>query len=250
VQEVDMTIVHAESGTNVHEIAAGVFRISVPVPPSQMPGGFTFNQFLVVDEQPLLFHTGPRRMFPLVKQAVGHVLGDVAKLRWVGFSHVEADECGALNEWLEVAPAALPVCGQVAANVSVGDFAIRPARALGDGEDLALGGKRVRWFDAPHLPHNWECGYLFEATTRTLLCGDLFTHGGADGAPVTESEVLGPAEAFRRAMPGSVAIEEGTRALLDKLASTEPATLALMHGSSYRGDGSKLLRGLADALGA
>ncbi|HSY38334.1 MAG TPA: MBL fold metallo-hydrolase [Polyangia bacterium] len=244
-----MTTVHAESGTNVHEIAAGIFRISVPVPPSAMPGGFTFNQFLLVDDEPLLFHTGPHKMFPLVRQAVAHVLGDVTKLRWVGFSHVEADECGALNEWLEAAPQATPVCSQVAAMVSVSDFAIRPARALGDGEELSLGAKRVRWFNAPHLPHNWECGYLNESTTRTLLCGDLFTHGGADGPPITESEVLGPSEAFRQAMPpGSVALERGSRAILEKLAATEPKTLALMHGSSFRGDGAKLLRGLADAL--
>jgi glyoxylase-like metal-dependent hydrolase (beta-lactamase superfamily II) len=246
-----MTTVHAESGTNVHEIAAGIFRISVPVPPSAMPGGFTFNQFLLVDDEPLLFHTGPHKMFPLVRQAVAHVLGDVTKLKWVGFSHVEADECGALNEWLEAAPRATPVCSQVAAMVSVSDFAIRPARALGDGEELSLGGKRVRWFNAPHLPHNWECGYLNESTTRTLLCGDLFTHGGADGPPITESEVLGPSEAFRQAMPpGSVAIERGSRAILERLATTEPRTLALMHGSSFRGDGAKLLRGLADALEA
>ena len=244
-----MTTVHAESGTNVHEIAAGIFRISVPVPPSAMPGGFTFNQFLLVDDEPLLFHTGPHKMFPLVRQAVAHVLGDVTRLKWVGFSHVEADECGALNEWLEAAPQATPVCSQVAAMVSVSDFAIRPARALGDGEELSLGAKRVRWFNAPHLPHNWECGYLNESTTRTLLCGDLFTHGGADGPPITESEVLGPSEAFRQAMPaGSVAIERGSRAILEKLAATEPRTLALMHGSSYRGDGAKLLRGLADVL--
>jgi len=244
-----MTTVHAESGTNVHEIAAGIFRISVPVPPTAMPGGFTFNQFLLVDDEPLLFHTGPHKMFPLVRQAVAHVLGDVTRLKWVGFSHVEADECGALNEWLEAAPQATPVCSQVAAMVSVSDFAIRPARALGDGEELSLGGKRVRWFNAPHLPHNWECGYLNESTTRTLLCGDLFTHGGADGPPITDAEVLGPSEAFRQAMPaGSVAIERGSRAILEKLAATEPKTLALMHGSSYRGDGAKLLRGLADVL--
>jgi glyoxylase-like metal-dependent hydrolase (beta-lactamase superfamily II) len=245
-----MTTVHAESGTNVHEIAAGIFRISVPVPPSAMPGGFTFNQFLLVDDEPLLFHTGPHRVFPLVRQAVAHVLGDVTRLKWVGFSHVEADECGALNEWLEAAPQATPVCSQVAAMVSVSDFALRPARALADGEELSLGKKRVRWLDAPHLPHNWECGYLNESTTRTLLCGDLFTHAGADGPPLTESEVLGPSEAFRQATPpGSVAIERGSRAILEKLAQTEPRTLALMHGSSYRGDGAKLLRGLADALG-
>jgi flavorubredoxin len=246
-----MTTVHAESGTNVHEIAAGIFRISVPVPPSAMPGGFTFNQFLLVDDEPLLFHTGPHKMFPLVRQAVAHVLGDVTRLKWVGFSHVEADECGALNEWLEAAPQATPVCSLVAAMVSVSDFALRPARALADGEELSLGKKRVRWLDAPHLPHNWECGYLNESTTRTLLCGDLFTHGGADGPPITESEVLGPSEAFRQAMPaGSVAIERGSRAILEKLAATEPRTLALMHGSSYRGDGAKLLRGFADVLDA
>ena len=246
-----MTTVHAESGTNVHEIAAGIFRISVPVPPSAMPGGFTFNQFLLVDDEPLLFHTGPHRMFPLVRQAVAHVLGDVTKLKWVGFSHVEADECGSLNEWLEAAPQATPVCSQVAAMVSVSDFAIRPARALADGEELSLGKKRLRWFNAPHLPHNWECGYLNESTTRTLLCGDLFTQGGADGPPITESEVLGPSEAFRQAMPpGSVAFERGSRAILEKLAATEPSTLALMHGSSYRGDGAKLLRELADLLDA
>jgi flavorubredoxin len=246
-----MTTVHAESGTNVHEIAAGIFRISVPVTPSAMPGGFTFNQFLLVDDEPLLFHTGPHRVFPLVRQAVAHVLGDVTKLKWVGFSHVEADECGALNDWLEVAPQATPVCSQVAAMVSVSDFAIRPARALADGEELSLGKKRLRWFNAPHLPHNWECGYLNESTTRTLLCGDLFTQGGADGPPITESEVLGPSEAFRQAMPpGSVAFERGSRAILEKLAATEPSTLAVMHGSSYRGDGAKLLRGLADLLDA
>jgi flavorubredoxin len=243
-----MTVTNASSGTNVHEIAAGIFRISTPVPPSQMPGGFTFNQILVVDQDPLLFHTGPRRMFPLVREAVAHILGDAAKLRYVSFSHVEADECGSLNEWLAAAPRAEPVCSTIAAMVSVTDLADRPPRALADGEELSLGQKRVRWLDAPHLPHNWECGYVFEATTKTLLCGDLFTHGGADGPPITEQEVLSPSEAFRKAM-GGVAIEANTRALLEKLASTEPTTLALMHGSSYRGNGHALLRGLADALG-
>ena len=238
------------SGTNVHEIAPSIFRISTPVPPSVIPGGFTFNQFLVVADEPLLFHTGLRRMFPAVREAVAHVLGDPARLRWVAFSHVEADECGSLNDWLAVAPQAQPVCSQVAAMTSVGDLADRPPRALADGEELALGGgKQVRWLDAPHLPHNWECGYLFEASTRTLLCGDLFTHGGADLPPLTESEVLGPAEAMRLAMPSSVAVEHHARAILDKLASTEPRTLALMHGSSFHGDGGKLLRALGDALG-
>lgn len=245
-----MTMTNASSGTNVNEIAAGIYRISTPVPPSEMPGGFTFNQILIADEAPLLFHTGLRGLFPLVREAVAHVLGDAAALRYVAFSHVEADECGALNQWLAAAPEARPVCGKIAAMVSVGDLADRPPIAMADGEELSLGARRVRWLDAPHLPHNWECGYMFESTTRTLLCGDLFTHGGGAELPaLTESEVLGPSEALRAAL-GGVAIERDTRSLLEKLARTEPTTLALMHGSSYRGDGSALLRGLADALGA
>jgi len=243
-----MPVTNAQSGTNVHEIAPGIFRISTPIPPSAMPGGFTFNQFLVVDQDPLLFHTGPRRMFPLVREAVTHVLGDAAKLRYVAFSHYESDECGSLNDWLAIAPRAEPVCSVIGAMVSVNDMADRPPRPLADGAELSLGQKRMRWLDAPNLPHNWECGYMFEATTRTLLCGDLFTHGGHEVAPLTETEVLSPAEAMRQTM-GGVAIEKDTRKLLDKLAATEPTTLALMHGSSYRGDGSKLLRALGDALG-
>ena len=243
-----MSVTNSVSGTNVHEIAGGIFRISTPVPPSAMPGGFTFNQFLVVDDDPLLFHTGPRRMFPLVREAAAHVLGDVAKIRYVAFSHYEADECGSLNDWLAAAPRAEPVCSMIGAMVSVNDMADRPAKPLADGAELSLGHKRLRWLDAPNLPHNWECGYMFESTTRTLLCGDLFTHAGHDVAPLTETEVLSPAEALRKTM-GGVAIEKDTRMLLTKLASTEPATLALMHGSSYRGDGGKLLRALADALG-
>jgi len=234
--------------TTVHEIAAGIYRISTPVPPAAVPGGFTFNQFLIVDDEPLLFHTGMRSLFPAVRAAVARVI-DPAALRWVGFSHVEADECGALNDWLAVAPHARPVCSQVAAMTS-GDMADRPPRALADLEELALGTtRRVRWLDAPHLPHNWECGYLFEASTRTLLCGDLFTHAGADVPPLTESEVLTPAEAMRHAAPASFAVESHARGILNKLAATEPRTLALMHGSSYRGDGAALLRALGDALG-
>lgn len=244
-----MTVTNTQSGTRVDEIASGIFRISTPVPPSMIPGGFTFNQILVVDDAPLLFHTGPRRMFPLVLEAVRHVLGDAAKLRYVGFSHVESDECGALNDWLGVAPHAEPICSNTAAMVSVNDLADRPPRALADGEELSLGGRRLRWLDAPHLPHNWECGYLFEVTTRTLLCGDLFAHaGGAELPALTSSDILGPSEAMRSAM-GGVALEKNTRRLLEKLAATEPKTLALMHGSSYAGPGDRLLLALADALG-
>ena len=234
--------------TRADEIAAGIFRISTPVPPSVMPGGFTFNQFLLADERPLLFHTGPRRMFPLVREAVAHVLGDARKLRYVSFSHVESDECGALNEWLAAAPQCEPVCGTIAAMVSVTDLADRPPVVLADGAELSLGTKRVRWLDAPNLPHNWECGYLFEPTTRTLLCGDLFTHAGHELPALTETDVLGPANALRLSM-GGVAIERDSRKLIEKLAATEPTTLAIMHGSSFRGNGSELLLAFADALG-
>ena len=241
-----MSVTNSQSGTNVHEIATGIYRISTPF--AAIPGGFTFNQILVVDDEPLLFHTGLRKLFPFVKEAVEHVLGDVAKLRYVGFSHFESDECGSLNQWLAVAPRAEPVCSKVAAMVSVNDFADRPPRALADGQELSLGKKSLRWIDAPHVPHNWECGYLFETTTRTLLCGDLFTQPGTDGAPLTEGDILGPSEALRKNM-GGYAIESHARSVLEKLASTEPGTLATMHGSSFRGNGQALLLQLADALG-
>src|SRR5262245_29296186 len=243
-------VTNSESGTNVAEIAPNIYRISTPVPPSAIPGGFTFNQFLVVDDQPLLFHTGYRKMFPLVSQAVAHILGDVAKLRYVAFSHVEGDESGALNDFLAAAPQSVAVCSNIGVMVQVNDLADRAPRGMADGEELVLGKRRMKWLDAPHLPHNWECGYMFEATTRTLLCGDIFSQGGNDPAPLTESDVLAPAEAFRKAMPGVMcAVEKNTRAILEKLARTEPATLAIMHGSSYRGNGAALLRAFGDALG-
>jgi flavorubredoxin len=238
-----------KSETTVNEIAAGIYRISTPVPPGVVPGGFTFNQFLIVDEQPLLFHTGMHSLFPVVREAVARVI-DPATLRWLGFSHLEDDESGALPDWLAIAPNAQPVCSQIGAAISLGSQSARPARGMADGEELVLGpNKRVRWLDAPHLPHNWECGYMFESSTRTLLAGDLFTQPGADVPALTESEVLSASEAMRLAMPASVAIDVHARAILNKLAATEPQTLALMHGSSYRGDGGKLLRAFGDALG-
>jgi flavorubredoxin len=244
-----MTITNTQSGTNVYEIEAGIYRISTPIPPSDMPGGFTFNQILIVDDAPLLHHTGPRRMFPLVREAVAHVLGDAAKLRYLSFSHFEADECGALNEWLAAAPNASPVCGAVAAFVSVNDFADRPPIVLTEDSEFSLGQKRVRWLDTPNLPHNWECGHLFESTTRTLLCGDVFTHAGDKNPPLTDRDLVEEANALREAMPGSIAIDVHTRRHLEKLAATNPKTLALMHGSSYRGDGARMLRDFASALG-
>ena len=232
--------------TSVDEVADGIYRISTSVTIPDGPGGFTFNQYLVADEEPLLFHTGPRRMFSLVREAVSQVL-PVERLRYIGPSHFEADECGSLNEWLAVAPAAVPVCGRIAALVSVNDVADRPARTLGDGEVLPLGTHSVRWFDTPHLPHAWECGFLLETRTRTLLCGDLFTQGGTDHPPLTESDILEPSEAFRASMD-YFAHARNTRGMLERLAAEKPATLACMHGSAWRGDGARLLRALADAL--
>jgi flavorubredoxin len=209
-------ITNAQSGTRVDEVAPSIYRVSTPV--SVVPGGFSFNQYLIVDEDPLLFHTGPRRMFPLV-----------------------------LNELLAAAPKAQSLCSRVAAMVSVNDLADRPPRALGDGETVALGRARVRWLDTPHLPHGWECGYLYEEATGTLLCGDLFTQPGATHPPLTEGDILGPSEAMRAAMD-YFAHSADTRALLAKLAATSPRTLACMHGSAWSGDGRRLLLDLADAL--
>src|SRR5450759_26389 len=181
-------ITNTESGTRIDEIAEGIYRISTPL--SVVPGGFSFNQYLIADEEPVLFHTGPRRMFPAVIEAVKTIL-PAERLRYVGLSHVESDECGSLNEFLFAAPGAVALCGQVAALVSIGDLADRPPRGLADGETLSLGRHKVRWLDAPHVPHAWECGFLFEEATKTLLCGDLFTQGGANHPPISESDILG-----------------------------------------------------------
>jgi flavorubredoxin len=237
-----------ETRTTVDEIADGIYQIGTPVPPSVAPGGFSFNQLLVVDDEPLLFHTGPRRLFPSVRAAIERVL-PVERLRYVAYSHFEQDECGALNELLAAAPRAEAVCSQVSAMTCAGDLAIRPPRALADGDRLALGRHEVVWLDAPHVPHGWDCGFLFEASTRTLLCGDLFTQGGADHPAITERDVLGPSEAMRARMD-YWAHAPTTRATLEKLARTGPRTLACMHGSSFRGDGAALLGALADAVGA
>ncbi|HHT9111244.1 MAG TPA: MBL fold metallo-hydrolase [Candidatus Brocadiaceae bacterium] len=242
-----MTITNKQSGTNVHEVADGIYRINTPVV-IKGAGGFSFNQYLIMDEEPLLFHAGLRKMFPLVREAVASVL-PVGRLRYISFSHVEADECGSLNEWLAVAPQSVPLCGTVAAMVSIGDLADRAPRALADGELLSLGKHAVRWFDTPHLPHAWECGFMTEERTSTLLCGDLFTQGGNDLPPITESDILGQSEAFRHGMD-YFSYTKNTRVMLEKLAATNPVTLACMHGSAWRGDGAKLLRALADALSA
>lgn len=241
-----MTITNKQSGTNVHEIADGIYRINTPVIIEGESRGFSFNQYLIVDDDPLIFHTGPRKMFPLVREAVANVL-PVERLRYIAFSHVEADECGSLNEWLAIARHSLPLCGTVAALVSVNDLADRPARALANDEILSLGKHTLRWFDAPHLPHAWECGFMMEEQTKTLLCGDLFTQGGSNLPALTESDILGPSEEFRHGMD-YFSHTRHARKILEKLASTKPETLACMHGSAWRGDGEKLLLALADEL--
>jgi len=242
-----MTVTNASTGTNVHEIADGIYRINTPV---ALPdgGGFSFNQYLVVDDEPLLFHTGPRRMFPLVHEAVDSIM-PVARLRHVAFSHVEADECGSLNEWLAAAPQAAPLCGRIAAMVSIEDLANRPPRPMADGEVIPLGRHSVRWFDAPHLPHAWECGFLLEERTATLLCGDLFTQPGAEHAPLTDGDILGPSEAFRHQLD-YFSHTKHARALIERLAATQPRVLACMHGSAWQGDGGRLLRALGESLAA
>jgi flavorubredoxin len=239
-----MSVTNNESGTNIFEIADGIYRINTPL--SVVPGGFSFNQYLIVDDEPLLFHTGLRRLFPLVSEAVAAVM-PVDRLRYVGLSHFEADECGSLNEWLAAAPQAVAVCSGVAAMTSVNDIADRPPRPLADGEILSIGKHRLRWFDTPHLPHAWECGFMMEQQTRTLLCGDLFTQPGDKTPALTESDILEPSEQMRKGLD-YFAHAPNTREMLERLAAEEPATLACMHGSAWHGDGAALLRALADRV--
>ena len=235
-----------DTSTRIDEIADGIYRISTSIPPTGIPGGFTFNQYLIDDDEPLLFHTGPRKLFPAVRSALTRVL-PLQRLRHVGLSHFEADECGALNEFLAEAPSAAPVCSRVAAMTSISDVADRLPRALADGEELELGRHRVRWLDTPHLPHGWECGFLFETETRTLLCGDLFTQVGADHQPVTEQDILGPSLAALDTFD-YYSHTKRARPLFDKLIATKPDVLACMHGAAWRGDGSALLAALADEI--
>lgn len=233
--------------TTLSEIEANIYRINTPVTPPGL-GGFSFNQYLIIDDAPLLFHTGPRKLFPEISEAVARVI-PLQDLRFVGLSHFEGDECGSLNEFLACAPNASPVCGRIAAMTSIGDIADRSPHALGDGETLSLGRYNLQWIDTPHLPHSWECGFLMETVTATLLCGDLFTQGGADNPALTEADILGPSEAFRKLLD-YYSHTKNSRVLLDKLAALKPRTLACMHGSAWRGDGAALLHALADCIEA
>ena len=231
----------------VTEIAPDVYRISTYVPEINIQ----FNQFLVVDDEPLLFHTGHRAMFPLVREGVAKVI-DPARVRWLGFSHFEADECGALNEWLEAAPASQPVCSMVGALISVNDYAARPARGMTDGEVLSTGKYRFRLLHTPHVPHCWEAGLLFEEENRTLFCSDLF-HQNGDVEALTETDVIGrvrqtlvdyQAGPFANYMPYT----RQTGDTLRRLADLRPKTIAAMHGSAFAGDGGRALLDLEEVM--
>ena len=232
--------------TKTDEIADRVYRFSTAVD-GIGPQPFTFNQFLIDADAPMLFHLGQRGFFPSISEAVGRVT-PLSRIRYLSFGHVEADECGSLNQWLAAAPAAEVVHSRLACQVSLNDLADRPPRALDDGETIDLGGRRVRWIDTPHVPHGWEAGAMWEETGRTLFCGDLFTHGG-DGPAVTEADITEAACAMED-MFHAMTMSPNTTAVLRTLADLSPATLAVMHGSSYRGDGRTALSSLADYCAA
>ncbi|MBL8421645.1 MAG: hypothetical protein JNK92_13545 [Dechloromonas sp.] len=239
-----MNSVAQSNGTQIDEIADGLFRVHTPV--SLIPGGFSFNQYLLRDEQSLLFHTGPRSLFPQIRDTIATVL-PLERLHYIGFSHVESDECGSLNQFLAVAPCARPLCSEIAAMVSITDLADSAPVSLADNEVMSLGRQSVRWIDAPHVPHGWENGFLMVDGLQALLCGDLFTQPGAVHPPIIEGDILGPSEAMRAQMD-YYAHGPNTVAILEKLAAFQPQILACMHGSAWHGDGSALLIRLARAL--
>jgi flavorubredoxin len=237
-------ITNEVSGTRIDEVAAGIYRISTPT--DVIPGGFSFNSYLVVDEQPLLFHTGWRKLFPLTQEAIAKVI-PLEKLRWAGGSHFEGDEFGALNDFLAAAPGATAFGSGVGVMTSINDYASRVARGLADGEEFSIGGRRLKWLYTPHVPHGWDCGVLFDLSTGTLLCGDLFTQPGANTPPITESEILTASESMR-GMMDYYAHATSTSAILERLAALQPSMLACQHGSAYRGNGAALLRELSATI--
>jgi flavorubredoxin len=228
--------------TEIDEIADRIFRFSTYVPDIAPPAGFTFNQYLIDAKEPLLFHCGPRMMFPLVSAALAKVI-PIERLRWIAFGHVEADECGSMNQWLAAAPKAQVVHGQIACMVSLNDLADRPPRALANGEVLDIGGRRVRYIDTPHVPHAWESGLIYEEVTGTLFCGDLFTQIGR-GPAITDKSVVDTAIATENAFQ-STSLTPATGPTIRMLAALKPARLAVMHGSCYAGDCAAALIELA-----
>jgi flavorubredoxin len=225
--------------TRVAEIADGIHQLTTHIPEMD----FSFNQYLITADEPLLFHTGPRKMFPLVSDAVARVV-PVEQLRWISFGHVESDECGSMNDWLGAAPQSTVAQSMTGCMVSVTDLADRAPRPLADGEVLDIGGHRMRWIDTPHVPHAWEAGILYDETSRTLFCGDLFTRTGAY-APATTDDIVGPAIAAEDIFRAS-SLAPSSGATLRRLADLDVATLALMHGPTFTGDCRGALLDLAD----
>jgi flavorubredoxin len=229
--------------TAIDEIAPNVYRISVYVPDYNMQ----FNHFLIKDDEPMLYHAGMRMMFPMLQEAVAKII-DLQKLRWVGFSHFEVDECGALNDWLQIAPHAQAVCSEIGAMVNMGDFALRPARGLSRADVLETGNYSYRFIPTPHLPHGWDAGVLFEEKSKTLFCSDLF-HQDGNGIALTEHDILGEVRAALHAgqsspLPDYMPYTHKTKGMLQELADLKPATLAIMHGSSYKGNCTQALQDL------
>ena len=229
--------------TAVDEIAEGIYRICSYLPDASPGEGFTFNQFLIDAEDPLLFHCGPRLMFPEIEEAASRIM-NLDRIRWISFGHFESDECGSMNRWLAAAPDATLIVGQVTAQVSVADLANRTPQEWPDGEVIDLGGKRVRRIDTPHVLHGWDAGLVFEEVTGTLLCGDLFTHTGG-GPPVTEDDVVERAFVAEDLFKGQTALIPDTAPTIRKLAALDPSTLAIMHGSAFAGDCQEALTALA-----
>jgi flavorubredoxin len=229
--------------TRVDEIADGIFRISTHVPEVAPPAGFTFNQYLIAADEPLLFHCGPRGMFPDVSAAAAKVI-PIDRLRWISFGHVESDECGSMNAWLAAAPKAQVAHGFTACLVSLNDLADRPPRPLADGEVIDLGARRVRWIDTPHVPHAWESGLMFEETTATLFCGDLFTQLG-DGPAIGTVDIV-PASIIAEEAFHATSLTATTAATVRTLKALAPRRLAVMHGTCFEGDCASALNRLAD----
>ncbi|HSD70796.1 MAG TPA: MBL fold metallo-hydrolase [Woeseiaceae bacterium] len=231
--------------TRINEIADGVYRLSTLVPEVAAPAGFTFNQFLLMADEPLLFHCGHRGMFDSIRGAIATLM-PIEKLRWISFSHLEADESGAMNLWQQAAPYAQVAHGKLGCDVSLNDLSLRMPRALEDNEVLDLGGKRVRYLATPHVPHGWDAGLMYEEENGVLLCSDILGQVG-DVPALAKSDIVGPAldgeDLFR-----SMSVTPDTIATLNRLAALKPRTLAIMHGSSLAGDGAAALRGFAEGL--
>lgn len=225
--------------TVVDEITKGVYRLSTYIEQAD----FTFNQYLIDADQPLLFHCGMRSLFPLVSAAVSQVM-PLSRLRWISFGHWEADESGAMNDWLTAAPEAQVAVGAIGCMLSVNDLALRAPRPLEDGEILDLGGKRVRYLATPHVPHCWDAGLLFEETTKTLFSGDLFTQIGKSPA-LSDADLIGPAFAAEDTFKATALTPE-TAFTIRRLATLQPALIALMHGPAFHGNCERALLDLAD----